>query len=145
LHVVSRIQDCIIIALIKRSGVRTIIQPPGIPSANPTYSQAIQALGFVFVSGQIGTDPKTGLLVSGDTAEQARQALKNTAAVLAAAGSSLEKVVSVQIYLTDFGELARVNKVYAAWFPVGGPAKTACGVTQLYGGAKFEIQVIAIA
>lgn len=125
--------------------MRTIIQPPGMHAANATYSQAILALGFLFVSGQIGTDPKTGLLVDDDIAEQARQALENTAAILAAAGSSLEKVVSASLYLTDFSELARVNKIYAAYFPVGGPAKMACGVTQLYGGAKFEIQVIAIA
>ena len=125
--------------------MRTVIQPPGMPSANATYSQAIEALGFVFVSGQIGTDPKTGQLVDQDIAEQARQALDNTQAILNAAGSSLEKVVSASLYLTEFDQLARVNQVYARYFVANGPAKLACGVTQLYGGAKFEIQVIAIA
>jgi 2-iminobutanoate/2-iminopropanoate deaminase len=98
----------------------------------------------VFVSGQIGTDPKTGRLVSEDIAEQARQALENTSAVLQAAGSSLEKVVSAALYLTDFGQLEKVNQVYARYFSKDGPAKMACGVTELYRGAKFEIQVVAV-
>lgn len=115
------------------------------PSANATYSQAIQALGFVFVSGQIGTDPKTGRLIGDDIAEQTRQALENTKAILESAGSSLEKVVSSSLFLTEFDQLSRVNQVYAQYFPVSGPAKMSCGVSQLYGGAKFEIQVIAIA
>jgi 2-iminobutanoate/2-iminopropanoate deaminase len=125
--------------------MRTVIQPPDLPGANSTYSQAIQALGFVFVSGQIGTDPKTGKLVHDDIAEQARQALDNTEVILRSAGSSLEKVVSASLYLTEFHQLSRVNQVYARYFPSNGPAKMACGVAELYGGAKFEIQVIAIA
>ena len=115
------------------------------PPANSTYSQAIQTQGLIFVSGQIGTDPKTGRLVDDDIAEQARQALDNTEAILKAAGSSLEKVVSASLYLTEFDQLAHVNQVYARYFPVSGPVKMACGVTELYGGAKFEIQVIAVA
>lgn len=79
-----------------------------------------------------------------DIATQARQALDNTAAILEAAGSSMEKVVSTTLFLTEFDELPKVNQIYARYFPVNGPAKTSCGVTQLYGGAKFEIQVIAI-
>jgi 2-iminobutanoate/2-iminopropanoate deaminase len=125
--------------------MRTVINPPDLPAANATYSQAISALGFLFVSGQIGADPKTGRLVDEDIAEQARQALDNTAAILQAAGSSLERVVSASLYLTEFDQLARVNQVYARYFPASGPAKMACGVTELYGGAKFEIQVIALA
>jgi 2-iminobutanoate/2-iminopropanoate deaminase len=65
--------------------------------------------------------------------------------VLEAAGSSLAKVVSSSLFLTEFDQLARVNAVYAKYFPQDGPAKVACGVTALYGGAKFEIQVIALA
>ena len=125
--------------------MRTVINPPDLPTANATYSQVIRALGFLFVSGQIGADPKTGRLVNEDIAEQARQALDNTAAILHSAGSSLEQVVSASLYLTEFDQLARVNQVYARYFPVSGPVKLACGVTELYGGAKFEIQVIAIA
>jgi 2-iminobutanoate/2-iminopropanoate deaminase len=129
---------------------RTIIQVSELPAVNPTYSQAIQARGFVFVSGQIGIGPGTGRLVSDDIAEQARQAIENTASILRSVGSSLDKVVSANIYLTDYGALSQVNQVYGEYFTGGGPgrlppAKMSCGVTKLYGGAKFEIQVIALA
>jgi 2-iminobutanoate/2-iminopropanoate deaminase len=123
--------------------MRTVIQPADMPAANPTYSQAIQSGGFIFFSGQIGTDPKTGRLVADDIAAQARQALDNTAAILKAAGSPMENVVSASLFLTEFDQLSQVNRVYEQYFPANGPAKMSCGVSQLYGGAKFEIQVIA--
>ncbi len=124
---------------------RIAIQPPELPAANSTYSQAIQAGGLLFVSGQLGVQPGTGRLVSDDIVEQAKQAIENLAAVLRAAGSSLDKVISTNIYLTEYGALSRVNQVYGAYFPENGPAKTSCGVTALYGGAKFEIQATALA
>ena len=124
---------------------RDVINPPGLPAVNATYNQAVRANGFVFVAGQIGIMPGTGKLVSDDIAEQARQALDNTATVLAAAGSTLSKVVSSSLFLTEFEQLSRVNAIYSKYFPQDGPAKFACGVTTLYGGAKFEIQVIALA
>jgi 2-iminobutanoate/2-iminopropanoate deaminase len=125
--------------------MRVSINPDGFPAVNSTYSQAIQAGGFVFVSGQTGINPAIGHLVSDDIAEQAAQALENLAAILRAADSSLEKVVSVNIYLTEYDALSRVNLVYGAYFREQGPAKMSAGVTELYGGAKFEIQVIALA
>src|SRR5262245_33089672 len=97
--------------------MRTVISPPDMPTANSTYSQAIQALGLIFVSGQIGVDPKTGRLAGEDIAEQAQQALDNTQAILRAAGSSLGKVVSASLFLTEFDQLVRVNQVYARYFP----------------------------
>jgi 2-iminobutanoate/2-iminopropanoate deaminase len=124
---------------------REVVNPPELPAVNTTYSQAIRANGFVYVAGQIGIDPATGSLISAEIAEQARQAIENIATVLRAAGSSLEKVVSTTLYLTEFDQLGKVNAVYAEYFPKGGPAKLACGVTALYGGAKFEIQAIAVA
>jgi 2-iminobutanoate/2-iminopropanoate deaminase len=122
-----------------------IINPPKLPSANPTYSQAVRANGFLFIAGQIGTVPSTGQLVSDDIAEQAKQALENAAAILEAAGSSLSKVVSTSLFLTEFDQLSRVNFEYAKFFASNGPAKFACGVTALYAGAKFEIQLVALA
>jgi 2-iminobutanoate/2-iminopropanoate deaminase len=124
---------------------RVVIQPPELPAANSTYSQAIQAGGLVFISGQLGVNPKTGRLASDDIAEQAKQAMENLVAILRAAGSSLDKVVSTNIYLTEYGALSQVNQIYGEYFPENGPAKTSCGVTALYGGAKFEIQAIALA
>jgi 2-iminobutanoate/2-iminopropanoate deaminase len=99
---------------------------------------------MIFVAGQIGLDPATGKLTSSDIAEQARQAIENTAMILKAAGSSIANVVSTTLYLTEFDQLGRVNTVYAEYFPQAGPAKLACGVSALYGGAKFEIQAIAV-
>jgi 2-iminobutanoate/2-iminopropanoate deaminase len=123
---------------------REVVNPHGLPAVNPTYSQAIKANGLVFVAGQIEIDPATGKLISSDIAEQARQAIENTATILKAAGSSLENAVSTTLYLTEFEQLGKVNVVYAEYFPQAGPAKLACGVTALYGGAKFEIQAIAV-
>jgi len=123
---------------------REVINPPGLPAVNLTYSQGIRANGLVFVAGQIGIDPKTGQLVGSDIAGQTRQAMKNLEMILKAAGSSLANVVSTTLYLTEFDQLARVNAVYAEYFPQAGPAKLSCGVTALYGGAKFEIQAIAV-
>ena len=123
---------------------REVIQPKSLPAVNPTYSQAIRSNGFVFVAGQIGIDPATGKLASDDIADQTRQTLDNIAMILQAAGSSMEKVVSASLYLTEFKQLNRVNAVYGKYFPQNGPAKLACGVTELYDGAKIEIQVIAV-
>ena len=123
---------------------REVINPRELPALNPTYSQAIKAAGLVFVAGQIGINPATGQLISSDIADQARQAIENTATILKAAGSSLGSVVSTTLYLTQFDQLTRVNAVYAEYFPQAGPAKLACGVSALYGGARFEIQAIAV-
>lgn len=125
--------------------MRDVIQTPEVPTANATYSQAIRASGFLFVSGQTGVHPQTGVLISDDVEKQTRQAIENTAAILRAAGSSLARVVSVNLYLTDYGALPLVNPVYCEYFPPPGPAKMSCGVSELYGGAKVEIQVIALA
>jgi 2-iminobutanoate/2-iminopropanoate deaminase len=115
-----------------------------LPAVNPTYSQAIKANGLVFVAGQIRIDPQTGQLAGSDIAEQTRQAIQNVETILKAAGSSLANVLSTTLYLTDFDQLPRVNAVYAEYFPQAGPAKLSCGVSALYGGAKFEIQAIAL-
>jgi 2-iminobutanoate/2-iminopropanoate deaminase len=123
---------------------REVINHQELPAVNPTYSQAIKANGLVLVAGQIGIDPATGKLISSDIAEQGRQVIKNTATILKAAGSSLENVVSTTLYLTEFEQLGKVNTVYAEYFPQAGPAKLSCGVSAFYGGAKFEIQAIAV-
>lgn len=125
--------------------VREAINPIEMPALNPTYSQAIRANGFIFVSGQIGVDPKTGKLISDDIAGQTRQAIENVARILEAAGSSLQRVVSASLFLTEFDHLPQVNAIYAEYFNHDGPAKFACGVARLYGGAKFEIQVVTLA
>jgi 2-iminobutanoate/2-iminopropanoate deaminase len=122
---------------------REVINPQELPAANSPYSQAIKANGMIFVAGQFGFDPATGKLISSDIAEQARQAIENSAMILKAAGSSLANVVSTMLYLTEFDQLGWVNTVHTEYFPQAGPAKLSCGVSALYGGAKFEIQTIA--
>lgn len=115
------------------------------PSAIGPYSQAISTGGFVFCSGQLGMDPATGGMVSGGAAEQASQALKNVAAVLAAGGSSLDKVVKTTLFLVDMADFASVNEVYAAAFGTARPARSCVAVAALPRGAKVEIDVIALA
>jgi 2-iminobutanoate/2-iminopropanoate deaminase len=124
---------------------REIVNVSRLPSVNPTYSQAVKANGFVFVAGQIGIDPMTGKLISEGIEEQTKQTLDNIVEILNAAGSSMERVVSTSLYLTEFEQLNRVNAIYGQYFRKNSPAKFACGVSALYGGAKIEIQAVALA
>ncbi len=96
--------------------VRERIQTENAPAAIGPYSQAIKAGGFVFVSGQIPIDPQTGEFVAGGIAEQTEHVLKNLAAVLEAAGSSLDQVVKTTVFLADMKEFAGMNEVYAKFF-----------------------------
>jgi 2-iminobutanoate/2-iminopropanoate deaminase len=106
------------------------------------YSQAIVANGFVFVSGQRPVHPDTGEIAEGLEA-QAHQVLQNLAAVLESAGTGLEKVVRVNIYLADIGAFAQINEIYASYFTEPFPARTtiACSLR----GILVEIDAIALA
>jgi 2-iminobutanoate/2-iminopropanoate deaminase len=120
----------------------TIIDVPDLPPANTSYSQ-ISILGdLVFVSGQLGIDPSTGRLVDGDIRQQTRQAIENVARCLTAAGTSLDKVAKVNLYLTDFSMIGAANEIYVQYFKHR-PAKTGIGVAQLWSGALIEIEVVA--
>jgi 2-iminobutanoate/2-iminopropanoate deaminase len=109
------------------------------------YSQAIAVGDWILVSGQIGLDPATGALVPGGTSAEARQALKNLAAILEAAGASLEAVVKTTVYLVDLDDFAGVNEVYAEYFREPYPARATVGVSALPRGARVEIEAIAFA
>jgi 2-iminobutanoate/2-iminopropanoate deaminase len=122
-----------------------VVEVPGCPPNNPTYSQATRWGGLVFVSGQLGVDPATRELVAGGLSAETRQALENVARILAAAGSSLSRVVRVNIYLTHFDMLSVMNEVYAQYFPTHKPAKTTVEISRLDRGAMIEIEVIAAA
>jgi len=113
------------------------------PKPVGAYSQAVAAGGFVFVSGQLGIDPKTGGMPEG-VEEQARLALGNLKAILEEAGSGLDKVVKVTVYLVDMADFAKVNEVYGAFFPKPYPARAAVAVRELPKGAKVEIEAIAL-
>ncbi|MEI6211128.1 MAG: RidA family protein [bacterium] len=114
------------------------------PQAVGPYAQAVQAGGFVFCSGQLGLDPKTGQLVAAGTAEQTRQVLQNLAAVLEAAGSGLRLVTKVTVFLTDMNDFAAMNAEYAKAFGTHKPARSTVEVRRLPKDARVEIECIAI-
>lgn len=118
------------------------IDVPLLPANNATYSQAARLGDLVFVSGQLGVDPSSRELVEGGIQEQTRQAIDNVATILAAAGSSLDRVAKVTIFLTDFAWLRAINEVYAKRFPHR-PAKTTVEIARLDKDALIEIEVIA--
>jgi len=112
------------------------------PAAIGTYSQAIQAGGFVFLSGQIPLVPATMEVVNGDFEARARQVFENLRAVAEAAGGSLEDVVKLTIYLTDLDNFATVNTVMESFFEQPFPARAAVGVASLPKGVDVEADAI---
>ncbi|MGH8314109.1 MAG: RidA family protein [Steroidobacterales bacterium] len=116
--------------------------PPPPPTA--AYSHAVRTGDFVFVTGQLGVDPKTGTLVEGGAAEQTRQIMQNLETVLRGAETSLDKAAMVRIYLVNFAaDYPVVNKIYSNYFKPGCyPSRTTVGVTNLAVGASVEIDLI---
>lgn len=113
------------------------------PAAIGPYSQAVAANGFVFTSGQIALDPATGEVVPGSIREQTQRICENLKAVLAAAGSSLEKVVKTTCFLADMADFAAFNKVYGSYF-TGKPARSCVAAKALPKGVLAEIEAIAL-
>jgi 2-iminobutanoate/2-iminopropanoate deaminase len=113
------------------------------PKAIGPYEQAIKVGDFVYTSGQIPLDPKTGSLVNGGIKEQTRQALENLKAVLQAAGSSLDKVVKATVFLKDIADFATMNEVYAEYLNQSRPARSTVAVAELPRGALVEIEFVA--
>jgi len=122
---------------------RERIQTDRAPKAIGPYSQAIRSGDLVFCSGQVAIDPASGALVAGDAAEQTRQAIRNLAAVLEAAGLSLSHVVKTTIFLVSMDDFAAVNAVYAESFAADPPARATIAVAALPLGARVEIEAIA--
>lgn len=114
------------------------------PAAIGPYSQAIKAGGFVFVSGQIPIDPATGKVVEGDIKVQTRQVLNNLREVLAAAGTSLERVVKATVFITDMNDFPGLNEVYAEFFARSAPARSCVAVSHLPKDVLVEIETIAL-
>lgn len=122
---------------------RQAVESTGAPKPIGPYSQAMAAGNLVFTSGQVGLDPVTGNLVPGGIETETRQAFANLAAVLAAAGSSFDRVLRVGIYLRDLADFARVNELSAAYFKPPFPARTTVGGLALPKGARVEIDLVA--
>ncbi len=119
------------------------VNSPKAPRAIGPYSQAVQVGSWVFCSGQLGMDPKTGRLVPGGIEAQTRQALTNLQHVLEAAGASLDNVVKVTVFLKNMDDFARMNAVYAEFFREPYPARAAVEVAALPKGALVEIEAVA--
>jgi reactive intermediate/imine deaminase len=124
--------------------MRQPIHSDNAPAAIGPYSQAIRAGNTVYLSGQTPMDPKTGQLVEGDIAVQARRALDNLKAVCEAAGGSFDHVVRIGLYLTDLGDFATVNAVMADYFSAPYPARSTIEVAGLPKGADFEVDAIMV-
>ena len=123
--------------------VKNVIFTEKAPAALGPYSQAIEANGFVFASGQIGLDPATGLAPEGVEA-QAEQALTNLAAVLEAAGTSLDQVVKTTVFIQNMNDFAAINAVYAKFFTKDCPARSCVEVAKLPKGLLIEVEAIAV-
>jgi reactive intermediate/imine deaminase len=114
------------------------------PAPIGPYNQAVRSDGLIFCSGQIAIDPAVGKLIDGDVAAQARQALSNLGAVLAAAGAGFADVVKTTIFLVDMADFATVNAIYGERFAGGtAPARSTVAVAMLPLGARVEIEAIA--
>ena len=113
------------------------------PAAIGPYSQAIEANGFVFASGQLPIDPATGQFPEGGIQEQTRQSILNAQAILESAGLSLANVVKTTVFLADMNDFAAMNEVYASFFSTPFPARSAVAVKTLPKGAMVEIECIA--
>lgn len=123
--------------------VRSVVATADAPQAIGPYSQAITIGELVFCSGQIPLTP-AGAVVEGDISVQTRQVLTNLKAVLAAAGSSLDRVVKTTVFLADMGDFAAMNAVYAEFFTAEPPARSTVQVARLPRDVRVEIEAVAV-
>jgi len=114
------------------------------PKAIGPYSQAVKAGNVIYTSGQVSLDPKTGELVTGDFAAQARRVFDNLAAVLKAGGAGFHNVAKATVFLTDLANFQTLNAIYAEYFGDHKPARTTVQVAGLPKGAELEIDLIAV-
>ena len=122
---------------------RQVVSTSKAPKSPPTYSQAVKAAGLVFVSGTSPHDPVTGTITATTIQEQTRQCLTNIAAILEAAGSSLDKIVSATIVLADEDDFAGMNEEWLKWFPSNPPARQGAKLPARIPGLKVSIAAIA--
>ncbi|MBQ7540155.1 MAG: RidA family protein [Bacteroidaceae bacterium] len=124
--------------------MKKVIATTAAPAAIGPYSQAIEANGIVFVSGQLPIDPATGEFAQGGVTELTRQSLTNAQNILKEAGLTLENVVKTTVFLADMNDFAEMNAEYARFFTANPPARSAVAVKTLPKGARVEIECIAV-
>jgi 2-iminobutanoate/2-iminopropanoate deaminase len=122
---------------------RNIGVSDSLPKPSPYFSHAVKAAGLIFVSGTAPYSPETGKLVGDTIGEQTAQALRNIGAILAAAGSSLDKAVSATVILADEDDFAGMNEEWARWFPVDPPARQGAKLPVRVPGLRISIAMIA--
>lgn len=120
-----------------------IVRTADAPQAIGPYSQAVEAGGFVFVSGQIPIDPKTGNVLQGDIKAQIKTIMENAKAILMAAGCSMSRVVKSTIYLKNMDDFASMNEIYGGYFPTDPPARATVEVSRLPKDVAVEMDFIA--
>ena len=123
--------------------MKNVIATKKAPGAIGPYSQAIEANGLVFVSGQIPLVPETGEMVNGGIEEQTARVLENLKAILEAAGTSMDAAVKTTVYIKNIGDFGKVNEIYSKYFTKDCPARVCVEVSNLPKGALVEIDVIA--
>ncbi len=123
--------------------MKRIISTPNAPASIGPYSQAVEANGMLFISGQIPIDPSKGKLAEGGIREQTEQVMKNIGAILEAAGYTYADVVKSTCLLSDMDNFAVMNEIYGKYYPSDPPARAAYGVVRLPLGALIEIETIA--
>jgi 2-iminobutanoate/2-iminopropanoate deaminase len=124
--------------------MKKIIYTDHAPKAVGPYSQAVEANGALYISGQVPIDPTTGKFVEGGITEQTEQVMKNIGAILTEAGYDYSHVVKSTCLLSDMDNFAAMNEVYGRYYPQNSPARAAFGVVKLPLGALVEIETIAV-
>ncbi len=125
--------------------MKKLINSDKAPKALGPYSQAIEAGGLIFLSGQLPIDPATGEFAGSSIEDQTRQSLKNLGAVLEAAGCTFDDIVKCNVYLQDMNDFAKMNAVYGEFFHAPCPARAAVQVARLPRDARVEIEAVAAA
>ena len=123
---------------------KKVVSTDKAPKAIGPYEQAIKVGEFVYISGQIPLDPKTGNLVEGDIKAQTRRVMENLKNILVASGSSLERVVKATVFLKSIADFAEMNEIYAEYLGAAKPARSTVAVADLPRGALVEIDLIAL-
>lgn len=128
----------------EESEMKKEISTKNAPAAIGPYSQAIEVNNMIFTSGMIPINPETGELVTGSVEDQARQALTNLKNLVEASGSSMEKVVKTVVFISDMEDFAKINEVYAEFFPAPYPARSCVQVARLPKDVAIEIEAVTI-